>query len=83
MNEAAELTCRELVELVTDYLEDALSLEDRARFEQHLSVCDGCANYLHQMSEAIRLTGASLTEEHLDPARRDQLLTAFRAWRDA
>jgi anti-sigma factor RsiW len=82
VTQAAELTCRELVELVTDYLEGALAPEDRARFERHLSGCDGCENYLHQMREAIRLTGV-LTEDHLDPARREQLLVAFRAWRGA
>jgi anti-sigma factor RsiW len=74
-----ELTCREMVELMTAYLEDALSADDRARFESHLSVCDGCTNYLEQMRETIRLTGR-ITEDQLDPVQRDALLAAFRGW---
>jgi anti-sigma factor RsiW len=77
-----ELTCRELVELVTDYLEGALSDHDRARFEAHIAVCDGCTRYLFQMRETIRLTGM-LTEEQVPVEQRDTLLDAFRGWRDA
>jgi len=77
-----ELTCREMVELMTAYLEDALSAEDRARFESHLSGCDGCTNYLEQMRETIRLTGR-ITEDQLDPVQRDTLLAAFRGWATA
>jgi anti-sigma factor RsiW len=78
---AQELTCKELVELVTDYLEDALSDRDRARFEAHIAVCQGCTRYLAQMRETIRLTGV-LTEEQLPVEQRDTLLDAFRGWRD-
>jgi anti-sigma factor RsiW len=74
------LTCRELVELVTDYVEGALSPPDAVRFEQHLSGCDGCTAYLTQMRETIRLTG-TLAEGDLDPRARDALLAAFRDWR--
>ena len=59
-----ELTCKEIVEIVTDYLEDALSPEDRARFDQHLAVCDGCSFYVEQMRETIRLSGM-VTEEQI------------------
>ena len=59
-----ELTCKEVVEIVTDYLEDALSPEDRARFDQHLAVCDGCSFYVEQMRETIRLSGM-VTEERI------------------
>ena len=52
-----ELACQEVVELVTSYLDDALSAEDRERFEEHLVFCDGCENYLEQMRMTIRLTG--------------------------
>ncbi|MBP1692587.1 MAG: anti-sigma factor, partial [Chloroflexi bacterium] len=51
------MTCQQFVELVTDYLEGSLSPEDRARFEAHLAVCDGCEIYLEQIEETIRLTG--------------------------
>src|SRR5262249_58205155 len=76
---STELTCREMVELMTAYLDGALSPDDHVRFETHLSGCDGCTNYLLQMRETVRLTGR-LTEEQLDPARRDELLAAFRGW---
>ena len=74
-----ELTCREMVELMTEYLEGSMPSQDRARFEEHISTCDGCTNYLHQIRETVRITGG-LTEEQIDPAHRDRLLDAFRGW---
>jgi predicted anti-sigma-YlaC factor YlaD len=75
-----ELTCKEVVEIVSDYLEGALSAEDRARFDRHLSGCDGCTNYVEQMRETIRLTGM-LTEEQVPVAQRERLRRAFRDWK--
>lgn len=74
------ITCKEMVELMSDYLEDALSAEDRARFEEHLGICEGCTNYLVQIKETIRLTGM-LTEEQIPPEQKAKLLDAFRSWR--
>ena len=73
------LTCHEVVELITDYLEDALPDEDRRRVERHLDVCPGCTAYLDQMRETIRLTGM-LTEEQIPDDQKQQLLDAFRSW---
>jgi anti-sigma factor RsiW len=75
-----ELTCRELVRLVTDYLEGALSETDVGRFDAHLAKCDGCTTYLAQVRETIRITG-TLTEESLAQEARDELLAAFRTWK--
>ena len=75
----AELTCQEVVELVTDYLEDRLPPDDRGRFERHLVMCAGCTEYLEQMRETIRLTGM-LREEDVDRGVLDELLAAFRGW---
>ena len=77
-----ELTCRELVRLVTDYLEGALSESDRRRFEAHLTDCDGCTTYLAQVRDTIRITG-TLTEDSLASGDRDELLAAFRTWKHA
>jgi anti-sigma factor RsiW len=74
------ITCREFVELVTEYLEDHLDVATRARFEQHLAVCPGCVRYLDQIREAMRVLGR-VTLDPISPAARDQLLDAFRAWR--
>ena len=74
------LSCQELVELVTDYLEGALPAEDMARFEEHLAPCDGCRNYLEQMRETIRLVG-TLTPASLSPEAEGALLAAFRDWK--
>ncbi|HEY7400920.1 MAG TPA: zf-HC2 domain-containing protein [Actinomycetota bacterium] len=79
MNQANELTCAEMVELMTDYLEDTMTLELRARFEAHLATCDGCTNFLAQLRETIRATGR-LTEEQIPVRDRDELLRAFRDW---
>jgi predicted anti-sigma-YlaC factor YlaD len=75
-----DLTCREVVEIVTDYLEDAMSSEDRARFDEHLAICDGCTIYIQQMRETIRLTGR-LTEEQIPEDQRRRLVEAFRGWK--
>ncbi len=80
MSKPTHLTCQEFVELVTDYLEGGLSPEDRARFESHLPLCRGCAEYLAQMRETIRTTG-QLREESLDPLTREQLLSLFSDWK--
>ena len=80
MTPAPELTCQELVELVTDYLEAALTPAERARFEAHLTMCDGCCAYIEQLRDTRRLVG-TLTEESLTPRMRDDLLAAFRTWR--
>ena len=74
-----ELPCRELVELVTDYLEDRLPPADRARFEAHLKDCEACRSYLEQFRQTIRALGR-LPEESLSPEARDTLLAAFRTW---
>ena len=77
---ARGLSCRELVELVTDYLEDALSRRDRKRFDRHISGCDGCTAYLEQMRRTIRATGM-LTEEQVPEEARRELIAAFRDWK--
>jgi anti-sigma factor RsiW len=75
-----QLSCQELVELVTDYLEGALSAEDAARFEDHIGRCAGCRAYLEQIRETIALAGR-LTPESLSPEAERELLDAFRGWR--
>jgi anti-sigma factor RsiW len=74
------LSCQELVELVTDYLEGALSPEEHERFEAHVDTCGGCRQYLEQMRETIRLTG-TLGANGLSPEAEDALLHAFRDWK--
>lgn len=74
-----DLTCRELVELVTEYLEGAMPPTDRARFEAHVRECEGCAAYLDQVRQTIRLVGR-LSEESLLPSTCDELLVHFREW---
>ncbi|HEX5018992.1 MAG TPA: zf-HC2 domain-containing protein [Actinomycetes bacterium] len=74
-----EMPCRELVELVTDYLENRLSASDRVRFEAHIADCPYCETYLEQMRQTIRLMGR-LPEESLSDEARQALLSAFRGW---
>ena len=80
MNIPRDLTCQELVELVTDYLEGALPSAERVRFEEHLTGCTGCHTYLEQMRDTITMLGR-VTEESLEPATRDQLLDLFGNWK--
>ena len=76
----ASLSCQELVELVTDYFEGAISPADRARFEAHLGGCYGCRGYLDQLQRTMRLLG-TLTEENIPGDARDHLLHVFRDWK--
>jgi anti-sigma factor RsiW len=73
------LSCRELVELVTDYLEGALPPRDQARFEAHIAGCVNCAAYLRQMRETLVLLG-SLPADGLSPEAEEELRAAFRDW---
>lgn len=73
------LTCHEVVEIITDYLEDALVPAERRRVEEHIAGCGGCTAYLEQMRETIRLTGM-LTEEQIPEDQKRDLLEAFRTW---
>ncbi len=74
------LSCQELVELVTDYLEARLPAPARARFEAHLAECDGCGAYVEQLRQTVRLAGRARVEDVPAPAR-EALLQAFRGWR--
>lgn len=73
------LTCREMVELVTAYLEDALAADDRKRFETHIAACDACTAYLDQMRLTLRTLGR-LEPESIPPEAVRELTEAFRAW---
>jgi len=81
MKSERELTCQQVVELVTAYLDDGLSPEDRERFEQHLASCSGCRNYLEQMRRTIEPTGR--VQLALPAELEEKLLEAFRGWRRA
>jgi anti-sigma factor RsiW len=76
----AHLNCRELVELVTAYLEGDLSSGERKRFEAHLSGCDGCTVYVEQMRRTIVLTG-SLRVDDVSAEAEEALIRAFRDWK--
>jgi anti-sigma factor RsiW len=76
---APELTCQQLVELVTDYFEDALGAAERARFEAHVAGCPGCDAYLGQMRTTLEVVGATAAIETQPEV--SALLEAFRNWK--
>lgn len=76
-----DLVCQQAVELVTDYLEGALSRRDRRRFEGHLAGCPHCTEYLAQMRMTIKLTG-SVTPGDLTPQMRSELIDLYRNFRN-
>ncbi len=80
MTDPWSLTCQEVVDLVTAYLEEALTADEREKFEAHLAACDSCVTYLEQIRESVRLAG-TLREDDLDPADLAELTAAFRTWR--
>jgi predicted anti-sigma-YlaC factor YlaD len=74
------ITCKELTEVLTDYLERTMSLEDRARFDAHLAICDGCVIYVDHMRQVIK-TVRELRADDVEATAPDDLLEAFRAWK--
>jgi anti-sigma factor RsiW len=74
------LSCQEVVELVTDYLDGALSGEEAALFEQHLNFCDGCVWYVHQIKTTVEAV-EEVRDEDISPEVKGRLLTAFRNWK--
>jgi anti-sigma factor RsiW len=74
-----EMPCRELVEVITDYLDGALPPEDRLRFDAHLAECPPCTEYVEQFRHTIATAGR-LEADQLSPATREALLQAFRGW---
>ena len=77
LHSAEHVTCQEVVEQVTDYLEGALTTEEAALFEQHLNFCDGCDWYVDQLRTTIAAVGR-IEEEEVPEAMRSKLLNAFR-----
>jgi hypothetical protein len=76
----AHISCQEVVELVTDYLEAALPAEETALLEQHLNFCEGCVWYLNQTRTTIETVGRVGTADLTDETR-ERLLTVFRDWK--
>jgi anti-sigma factor RsiW len=77
---APRLTCREVVELLSDYLEDGLAPSERARVVAHLQTCPQCMAYLAQLQTTICALGR-LRQEDIPAPVRDRLIAVFRAWR--
>jgi anti-sigma factor RsiW len=80
MAEHEHIRCQEVVELVNDYLDQALPPEEASLFEQHVNFCDGCDWYLHQVRTTIATVGR-ISEEEVPPETREKLLNAFREWK--
>jgi anti-sigma factor RsiW len=75
------MSCPEMVELVSDYLEGVLDADVARRFEAHLQLCNGCVTYVEQLRETVAATG-HLAEDAIDPVVMDRLLAAFRGFDD-
>lgn len=81
MAESADhLSCQEVVELVTEYLDESLPAEDASLFEQHLNFCEGCVWYVDQLRATVETVG-EIREEQIPPEAKERLLGAFRDWR--
>lgn len=83
MSESADhITCQEVVELVTDYLDGALPSEQISVFEQHLNFCDGCVWYVDQLRTTVATVG-QIREEDVPAETRARLVAAFREWKES
>jgi anti-sigma factor RsiW len=74
------MSCRELVELVTEYVEGTLDADTLASFEEHLTQCPRCVEYVDQFRQTIDAMG-HIPPESLSPEVEQELLAAFRDWR--
>jgi anti-sigma factor RsiW len=79
MNDVS-FTCREVVDLVTEYIEGGLPPAQRLAFERHVAICPPCRGYFSQLRKISR-TARGLREEELSEALRSSLVAAFRGWR--
>jgi predicted anti-sigma-YlaC factor YlaD len=75
-----DLTCRALVELVTDYLDGRLETERHVQVEQHLVLCTGCQSHMSQMHGTLRVL-RTVPDDELQPETLGMLMHAFRDWR--
>jgi anti-sigma factor RsiW len=71
------ITCEELVELATEYLEGSLPPETVELLERHLDECEGCESHIDQVRATIAVITASGSEP-VPAETRDALLAAFR-----
>jgi anti-sigma factor RsiW len=74
------LTCQEMVELVTDYIDGRMDDSTRARFEEHVAECDACTLYIEQMRQTIVALGR-IPAESISSEAEEELMAAFRNWR--
>jgi predicted anti-sigma-YlaC factor YlaD len=74
------LSCQEVVELVTDYLEQALLPEKRIQFEEHIVDCPGCLTYIEQVQQTIVML-RNLAKQPMFPETKQELLAIFRNWK--
>jgi hypothetical protein len=77
---AEHITCQQVVELVSDYLERSLPPDETTLFEQHLNFCDGCDWYVEQLKRTVETVG-EIREEDVPPEAKERLLGAFREWK--
>ena len=75
------VTCQELVELVTAYLDGALPDDVVTAIEAHLALCPGCVTVIEQWRAVVALAG-ELREDDVDQLTDDvraDLMAGFRA----
>lgn len=75
-----ELVCQQAVELISDYIEGALTRSERRRLEAHLAGCEHCEEYVRQIRMTISLSGRVASED-LSPQMREELILLYRRWR--
>jgi len=76
------LSCQQITEIITDYLEGRMSFADRIRFQMHVGMCKHCRAYLRQMKATIGSLG-QLPDEPIPADVRDEMRKRFAAWNDA
>lgn len=70
------LSCQDVTELVTDYLEHRLSVRGWLSFQMHVGMCRHCRAYLRQMRLTVATLG-SVPAEPIPADVREELLRRF------
>lgn len=80
---ALRITCADALELMTEFLEEALQPGDRERLEHHLDGCEACAVYLDQLRKTVTVVRAvgGRDEFVVDDATMSGLLARYRGAR--
>ena len=71
-------TCKEVIQVLTEYLEDDLSTEEKARFEHHMSECSPCMAFLRTYETSCELATNALRAKEIPDELQERVRSFLR-----